>query len=60
MRGRYQDLNLGHMAKKNSQNSNDEKETKFKVLINVLTSHAAKLLKVAIHVSRVVLLRSSL
>ena len=51
---------MGHMAKKNSQNSNDEKETKFKVLINVLTSHAAKLLKVAIHVSRVVLLRSSL
>ena len=30
--------------KKNSQNSNDEKETKFKVLINVLTNHAAKLL----------------
>ena len=34
---------MGHMAKKKSQNSNDEKETKFKVLINVLTNHAAKL-----------------
>ena len=52
---------MGDMVKKkNSQNSNDEKETKFKVLINVRTSHAAKLLKVAIHGSRVVLLRSSL
>ena len=41
------------------KNSNDEKETKFKVLINVLTSYAAKLLKVIVHGSRVVLLRSS-
>ena len=39
---------------KKSQNSNDEKETKFRLLINVLTSHAAKLLKVAFHGPRVV------
>ena len=39
---RSPEVGISAHGKKNSQNSNNEKETKFKVLINVLTSHAAK------------------